>query len=243
MAALTGFDVITVTEELSGPFVLGQILTSLGVVPRLVVAGFDITVTSLDSNGAPAVVLEIGDGVDTDRFLSGSTIAQAGGTVEGRPVSAAWYRYTTLDTVDVRVATAPATSLNGTVALSLYTYASTDYAALRRMVLQELRVLAAGDEVRAEDAEIVDAALSEVHENLAYKTMRARGDLAWPLALVPMFAARSYALMTAQRLGPVYQINPQMGMELAQRALGADHELRRMTRAAHDGEPVLATYY
>lgn len=244
MAALSGFDVITVTQGLTGPFTLGQILAFVNVSPRLVVAGADLTVTDLDTNTTPLITLEIGDGFDTDRFLSASTIGRTGGTVEARPANSAWYRYTAFDTVDVRVAAAAASSAaTGTLTLALYTYPATDYAALRRMVLQELGFLAAGEEVRAEDGEAVDAALSETHESVRFKAMHRRQDLEWPLDLVPMFAARSYAVLAAQRLSEVYGLSDSMAARLAQRALGADHELRRMTRLPHDGEPVNAKYY
>ena len=244
MAALSGFDIVSVTQALAGPFTLGQIIAAADVAPRFVVAGLDLTVSDLDTNAAPAIALDVGDDADTDRFLSGSTIARAGGTVEVRPASTAWHRYTVFDTVDVRVATAPATSAaTGTLSLTVYVYPATDYAALRRMVLQELGYLAAGEEVRAEDGEAVDAALSETHESFRFKRMHKRQDLEWPLSLVPMFAARSYALLAAQRLSDVYGLSDSAAARVAQRAVGADQELRRMTRLAHDGEPVAATYF
>lgn len=236
MAALEGFTVVSGSISLLAPLTLAQVPLALPVPPRCVVAGADLTTTALDTNAAPTLVLAVGDGNDTARYLS-STIGQSGGTVEYRPATSGWWRYIDHDAVDVLVTTAPATGAVGTISLTLYTYAASDYAALRRMVLQELMVLQAGEEVSADDAEIVDPALSEVHEELRFRAfgdghMAKRGDLEWPLDLVPDFAARSYARLAAEKLETVYSLNEGDRARVERNARLAEQSLARQTRIA-----------
>lgn len=236
MAALEGFTLISGSVSVLAPLTLAQVPLALPVPPRCVVAGADLTTAILDTHAVPTLVLDVGDGNDVVRYLS-STIGQTGGTVEARPASSAWWRYITTDTVDVLVGAAPATGATGTISLTLYTYAASDYAALRRMVLQELMVLAAGEEPSADDADIVDAALSEVHEELRFRafgsgSLAKRGDLAWPLDLVPDFAARSYARLGAEKLMTIYSLNEGDRTRVERNARLAEQSLARQTRVA-----------
>src|SRR5207248_434817 len=66
--------------------------------------------------GSAAIILAVGDGVLADRFIKGSTVAQAGGIdrlgvgIAANLMSGATaYQYTAEDTIDVKVTTAPAT--------------------------------------------------------------------------------------------------------------------------------------
>lgn len=74
----------------------------------------EVILTSDDLDSSTGVVLAVGDGVTADRFISGSTVGQAGGIVRmGSGVTAAnqsgasAFQYTVDDTVDVKVTTAP----------------------------------------------------------------------------------------------------------------------------------------
>lgn len=234
MAALEGFTVVSGGISLLAPLTLAQVPLSLPVPPRCVVAGADLTTTVLDTNAVPTLVLEVGDGNDPVRYLT-STIGQTGGTVEARPASSAWWRYNTTDAVDVLVGVAPATGAVGTIGLTLYTYMASDYAALRRMVLQDLMVLASGEELSADDGELVDGALSEVHEELRFRafgegSLAKRGDLEWPLWLVPDFAARSYARLAGEKLMTVYALNEADRARVERNARLAEQSLARQTR-------------
>lgn len=236
MAALEGFTVSTGSINLLAPLTLAQVALSLPVPPRCVVAGADLTTTDLDTNVAPTLMLHVGDGNDPDRYLA-SAIGRTGGTDEARPAASAWWRYIAADTVDVLVATAPATGAVGTLSLTLYTYMATDFAALRRMVLQELMVLQSGDELEAADAELVGAVLSEVHEELRFRTygdgsMAKRQDLEWPLELVPDFAARAYGRLAAEKLVTVYSLNETDRARIERNARLAEQSLARQTRLA-----------
>lgn len=108
-AALAGADVIQMVKVPKG----AQIL--------------EIQLATDDLDTGAALVLDVGDGGDPDRFIDGSTIGQTGGSARlGSGVAAATaagsfgYTYTTEDTIDVTVATAPGTgATEGTVALTV----------------------------------------------------------------------------------------------------------------------------
>ena len=79
----------------------------------------DLYVSDLDAGATPAITLDIGDGTDTAsayRFVQNSTIGQAGGSVTfpggtgAAPSTGFGYQYTTNDTIDVKVSTAPQTA-------------------------------------------------------------------------------------------------------------------------------------
>lgn len=105
-AALAGADVIQMVKIPKNAQILDVILT----------------VTDLDT-GTPAIVLDVGDGDDVDRFIDGATTGQAGGTVRmGSGITTATnvHTYTADDTIDVTVATAPGTgATTGTVTLAV----------------------------------------------------------------------------------------------------------------------------
>jgi len=106
-AALAAADVIQMVKVPSGATVLNVILSC----------------TDLDTNGSPAIVLDVGDGDDTDRFIDGATVGQAGGVATLNAHVGHGYAYTADDTIDVTVATGPGTgATSGTVRLTvLYT--------------------------------------------------------------------------------------------------------------------------
>lgn len=79
------------------------------------VVSIALRTSDLDS-GTPAIVLDVGDGDDVDRYIDGSTIGQTGGAAYGFSVAASAAAaaaldkvYTAEDTIDVLVATGPGT--------------------------------------------------------------------------------------------------------------------------------------
>ncbi len=238
MAALSGFDLISGTATVSTPFAAGATLLSVAVPARTVVAALDLTATDLDSNAAPTITLNVGDAADIDRYLAASTVAQAGGTVENRPASSAWWRYTAASAVTVQVGTDATTDAAGTVSLTLYTYPGVDLSDVVKATLQRLGVLGESETPRAGDDQITRDALAEVHEMMRGRLLTTRQDLTWPLDLIPVFALRAYAGMAANLLADAFQIPPARVQILAQRAAEGERELRRMTRKPYSGEPV-----
>ena len=94
--ALAGDDVIQMIPVAAGERILDVILIS----------------EDLDTGGSPAIVLDVGDGDDADRFIDGATIGQAGGMARmngATPIKT----YAADDTIDVTVATGPATGATG----------------------------------------------------------------------------------------------------------------------------------
>lgn len=82
----------------------------------------DMTLTSsdVDSGGSPAIIFDVGDGDDTDRFIDGSTIGQAGGIQKPNVNTGMNYTYTADDTIDVLVQAGPATgATSGTIKLNV----------------------------------------------------------------------------------------------------------------------------
>lgn len=238
MAALVGFDTLTATAAVTAPFSAGATLLSLSVPARTVVAALDLTVTDLDSNASPAITLNVGDVADIDRYVAASTLAQAGGTLEVRPAAAAWWRYGSADAVTVQVGTDAATDASGSVTLLAYVYPGADITYLIKLTLQQLGVLAEAETPRSDDAALVTEALAETHEMLRGKGIANKQDMAWPLAAVPMFAARSYAMIAGNLLADTFGVSAQRAQRMAIRAVEGEREIRRQTRIPYSGEPV-----
>ena len=73
----------------------------------------------VDTNGTPTIVLDVGDGGDTDRFIDGSTVGQTGGVSRMNSAVGADYTYTADDTIDIRLDAAAATKAAGDVHLTV----------------------------------------------------------------------------------------------------------------------------
>jgi hypothetical protein len=238
MAALVGFDTLTASATVTTPFSAGATLLTLPVPAGYVVAAFDLTASDLDSNASPTITLNIGDAADADRFLAASTLAQAGGDEEVRPAAASWWRYGTADSVLVAVGTDAATDAAGTLDLTAYVYPGVDVTVLVRLALQNMGVLAEGETARFEDAAMALEALRDAHEMLRGKGIANKQDLAWPLALVPNFAARPYAAIAADLMADAFGVSSQRAARLSARAVEGQRELRRQVAVRYDGEPV-----
>lgn len=98
----------------------GDIIQMLEVPIGATILDVWLSCTDIDTNGAPAVVLSVGDGGDVDRFILDSTIGQAGGYARLNNTAGAAYTYTADDTIDVKVVTAAATKAAGTIVLTVF---------------------------------------------------------------------------------------------------------------------------
>lgn len=243
MAVLLGFDTWDASATVTTPINLNATLLTIPLPARVTVAGIDLSVSDIDTHATPLVKLDIGDADDDNRFVAADTTAQGGGDLEYRPVNTAWYRYSVATDVLVTVNTAPATGASGAIAATIYGYPSADQSALVKQSLQTLGVLAEGETARAEDAALALDALRDVHEALRGKGIANRQDLAWTLAVVPLFAARPYAMLAANLLADTFGVSAQRAQRLAQRAAEAEREMRRQTRKASSGDPVTMEPY
>ena len=92
------------------------------------VVGVIIKSDDLDTNGSPAIVLDVGYGGATAALIDGSTIAQAGGTASSLAIGNATHgstatapvTFTADDTIDILVQVAPGTgATTGTITMWL----------------------------------------------------------------------------------------------------------------------------
>lgn len=111
------------TYALSAALALNDVIQMVTVPAGATILNVILATTDLDTNGTPTIALTVGDGSDADRFITASTVGQAGGVANLNASTGAGYKYSATDTVDVTVATGPATgATSGTVSLTvLYT--------------------------------------------------------------------------------------------------------------------------
>ena len=87
---------------------------------------YDVILQCTDMDSATALVLDVGDGLVTDRYIDGATIGQTGGThrfanAPGAAPSLAEFpfRYTADDSIDIDVSATAGTGLAGTLKLTI----------------------------------------------------------------------------------------------------------------------------
>lgn len=102
----------------------GDLTTGNVVEAFIVPAGFTVTgiiavASDMDTNGTPTVALSVGDSGSSTRFLSSSTIAQAGGTTTTLASTGLLYAYTADTKILVTATTGSATAAAGTLDLYL----------------------------------------------------------------------------------------------------------------------------
>ena len=79
----------------------------------------DIIIKTDDLDTGTALVLDVGDGSDTDYYIDGSTVGQAGGTDE-KDANVAPKEYSADDTIDILVQVAPGGVGTGTIECWVY---------------------------------------------------------------------------------------------------------------------------
>lgn len=111
--------VMVCTYTIAAALVINDVIQSPPLPKGAVVYDVMLAVTDLDTNGAPAITLDVGYGTDPDYFIAASTIGQTGGVARASAVTAATpLTLTVNDTIDVLVKAAPATgATSGTVTL------------------------------------------------------------------------------------------------------------------------------
>jgi hypothetical protein len=115
-----GVNVAYGTYELSAALVINDVIQMVKIPKGATVTDVTLATDDLDSNGTPAIVLEVGDDGDTDRFIAASTVAQAGGVTTLGNIAGFGYAYTAENTIDVKVPTAPATgATSGTISIAV----------------------------------------------------------------------------------------------------------------------------
>ena len=116
---------------------LNDVIQALDVFAGETLHHIIVKSTDIDTNGSPAVVLDVGYGNSTtetaatsDDIIDGSTIGQAGGTAVagvfssdddgGTAFASGPLAFTSDDTIDIHVQVAPATAATGTITVTGY---------------------------------------------------------------------------------------------------------------------------
>lgn len=86
----------------------------------------DMSCTDMDTSGSPALVFDVGDAADTDRFIDGTTVGQTGGSISSGNVAgsaatlASHTAYTTETVISILAQAAAATAAAGTIFIAVY---------------------------------------------------------------------------------------------------------------------------
>lgn len=112
------------TIAVAGTLALNDVLEMIPVFKGERVV--DLILIAEDIDSATTLVLDVGDGTDTDRYIDGATIGQTGGiarygvgVASDAAALAAVKTYTVTDTIDVLVQVA-ATAVAGTITLRAF---------------------------------------------------------------------------------------------------------------------------
>jgi hypothetical protein len=103
--------------EATTALALNDVIKMADVFAGETVHGVVLKTDDLDTG--TALVLDVGDGSDTDRIIDGSTVGQAGG-VDKEDAAFAPYEYSADDTIDILVQVAPGGGGTGTIELWVY---------------------------------------------------------------------------------------------------------------------------
>jgi len=95
-----------------GSYLLSSPLQGGQIIPMVAVPGgariLDVVLSSDDLDNGAGLALHVGDGQMGNRYLAASSVAQEGGLARMSNQIGHGYRYKESDTIDVTVATAPA---------------------------------------------------------------------------------------------------------------------------------------
>jgi hypothetical protein len=99
--------------------VTGNIVEAFVVPAGFTVTGIIAVASDMDSNGSPTVAISVGDAGSSVRFLSSSTIGQAGTTTQTLASTGLLFAYTADTKILVTMTTGSATAVAGTLDLYL----------------------------------------------------------------------------------------------------------------------------
>jgi hypothetical protein len=103
--------VISATYAGTAALALNDVIQSPVLPKGAIVLDVMVVVNDLDSNGAPAITLDVGYGGDPDYFIAASTVGQAGGVARASALTAEPLVLADNDTIDVLVKAGPATGV------------------------------------------------------------------------------------------------------------------------------------
>ncbi len=91
----------------------GDVINMLQVPAGATITCIGLDVDKLDSNGTPAIVLNVGDAANNQRFVKNSVAGQAGGVATPNQNGTLGFQYATTSTILVEVGTGAATGIVG----------------------------------------------------------------------------------------------------------------------------------
>lgn len=112
--------VVVAEYEITAALALNDVVQMVKVPAGAIVSNVVLATDDLDTGGTPAIVLDVGDGGDADRYIDGSTVGQTGGITDSSnlAIDGIGYTYSVEDTIDVLVQVAPAAgATSGTIKL------------------------------------------------------------------------------------------------------------------------------
>ncbi len=92
----------------------GNTVQLLKVPKGFVLTGVYLALTDIDTNGTPTVAVTLGDAGDDDRFVTSSTIGQAGGSTTTLAATGLYYEFTADTNIALKFGTGSATPADGT---------------------------------------------------------------------------------------------------------------------------------
>lgn len=92
-----------------------------------VVVGCTIAATDMDTNGAPALAIDVGDASVEDRFIAASTVGQAGTLSTALARAGFLYKYTSETLISAFIKTAAATGAAGTLYVAIEYFVDPEY--------------------------------------------------------------------------------------------------------------------
>lgn len=110
---------VTSTYEVSTALIINDVIEMVRLPKGATVVDCILVVDDLDSDGSPAITLDVGYGDNDDYFIAANTVGQAGGLVRASAATAFPLTLTAEDTIDVHVDTAPAAGGTGTITLTV----------------------------------------------------------------------------------------------------------------------------
>ena len=112
-----GASVAVGTYELTAALVVDDVIEMVRVPAGCTVT--DVTLITDDLDTGTALTLDVGYGGNDDYFIAASTVGQAGGLVRASAATAFPLAFTSEDTIDVHVDTAPGSIGAGPIAVNL----------------------------------------------------------------------------------------------------------------------------
>jgi len=97
----------------------GSVVEAFIVPAGFTVTGIIAVATDMDSNGSPTLAISVGDSGSSTRFLSSSTVGQAGTSTQTAASTGLLFAYTADTKILVTMTTGSATAVAGTLDLYL----------------------------------------------------------------------------------------------------------------------------